>query len=92
MRSRRNCDDNLWQVMTATGHRLTETPSPFNLWQNTPVDADGSIAHYPAASKKGDYVLMRAEMDIVLCLSACPMDLTPINSGRPRNAHVEVLT
>ena len=87
----RNCDDNLWETMTAAGYRPSETPSPFNLWQNTPVEADGSIGQYPAASKKGDYILMRAEMDLVLCLSCCPQDITAINSKQPRNAHVEVI-
>lgn len=87
----RNCDDNLWQTMTAAGYRPTETPSPFNLWQNTPIEADGSIGQYPTAAKKGDYIVMRAEMNLVICFSACPQDITRINSGRPRNAHFQVI-
>lgn len=87
----RNCDDNMWEAMLAAGHRPTETPSPFNLWQNTPVEPDGSIGQYPALSKKGDHVLFRAEMDLVICLSACPQDITRINSGKPKNAHFQVI-
>jgi hypothetical protein len=44
--------------------RPVELPAPFNLWQNTPVDAKGSIKHYPPVTKKGDYIIMRAEMDL----------------------------
>ena len=77
--------------MIGAGFRPTETPSPFNLWQNTPVEADGSIGQYPAASKKGDHIVMRAEMDLVICLSTCPQDITRINSGRPRSAHFQIL-
>lgn len=87
----RNCDDNLWQAMVDAGLRPSETPSPFNLWQNTPVEADGSIGQYPAASKKGDYIVMRAEMNLVICLSCCPQDITRINSGKPRNAHFQII-
>ena len=87
----RNCDDNLWQAMVDAGFRPSETPSPFNLWQNTPVEADGTIGQYPAASKRGDYIVMRAEMDLVICLSCCPQDITRINSGKPRNAHFQII-
>lgn len=86
----RNCEDNLWEAMVELGYKPTETPSPFNLWQNTPVEPDGSIGQYPAVSKKGDYILMRAEMELVICLSACPQDITKINSRRPKSAHFEI--
>lgn len=88
----RNCTDNLWEAMVAEGYKPTETPSPFNLWQNTPVEASGAIGSYPGAARKGDYLLMRAEMDLVICLSACPQDITEINSQRPRSAHFQILS
>ena len=87
----RNCTDNMWEAMVEAGYKPTETPSPFNLWQNTPIAADGSITAMPAVSKKGDYLLFRAEMDLVICLSACPQDVVPINSQKPKSAHFQVL-
>ncbi len=87
----RNCTDNLWEAMVNIGYKITETPSPFNLWQNTPVESDGTIKPNPPEYRKGDYILMRAEMNLVICLSACPQDITPINSNKPRNAHFEIL-
>ena len=86
-----NCTDNLWSAMVAEGYKPTETPCPFNLWQNTPVEEGGVIGSYSTVSKKGDHVVFRAEMDMVICLSCCPQDLNPINGGKPRNAHFEVL-
>ena len=83
----RNCTDNLWEAMVEEGYKPTETPCPFNLWQNTPIEPDGSIGFYPTVARKGDYVVFRAEMDLVICLSACPQDVLPINSQRPRSAH-----
>jgi len=88
----RNCTDNMWQALVEIGCKPTETPSPFNLWQNTPVADDGSIPQLPTVAKKGDFVEFRAMMNLVICLSACPQDILPINSNRPRNAHFQVLT
>ena len=33
----------------------------------------------------------RAEMDLVICFSACPQDITSICGNQPRNAHFEIL-
>ena len=87
----RNCTDNLWEAMVAIGYKPTETPCPFNLWQNTPVEADGRIGQYPTVAKKGDYVTLRAEMDLVIVFSACPQDITSICGNKPRNAQFEIL-
>ncbi len=86
----RNCTDNLWEAMVQSGYKITETPSPFNLWQNTPVEPDGTIKPNPPGYRKGDYIVMRAEMNLVICLSACPQDITSINGNKPRNAHFEI--
>jgi uncharacterized protein YcgI (DUF1989 family) len=86
----RNCTDNFWEAMVDEGYKPVQLPSPFNLWQNTPVEADDIIKPNPPISKKGDYVVMRAEMDLVICLSACPQDITSICGNKPRNAHFEI--
>ncbi len=87
----RNCTDNLWESMVEAGYHPTETPSPFNLWQNTPMEADGVIGMYPTVSKPGDHVLFRAEMDLVIVFSACPQDILPINDQSPTEAHFQIL-
>ena len=86
----RNCTDNFWEAMVGVGVKPVELPSPFNLWQNTPVEADGVIKPNPPISKKGDFIVLRAEMDLVICLSACPQDITSICGNKPRNAHFEI--
>ena len=44
----------------------------------------------PALSKAGDYVLMRAETDLVVASSACPDDLSPTNGFNPTDIMVRV--
>ena len=86
-----NCTDNLWEALAAVRFKPTETPCPFNLWQNTPVDSTGGIEQLRTVSERGDFVLFKALMDTVLCFSACPQDIVQINSGRPKNAHYQII-
>jgi hypothetical protein len=86
-----NCADNLRMATKAIGLRVREVPSPFNLWMNIPVLANGGVGFYPTVSQPGDSVTLRAEMDCVAVMSCCPQDIVPINSNRPTEAHFEVL-
>jgi uncharacterized protein len=86
-----NCADNLYAGMAEIGLRPFEVPSPLNLWMNIPILSDGSIAWKEPVSKAGDYVVLRAEIDCVVAMSACPQDIVKINAGHPVEAHYEVL-
>ena len=74
-----NCSDNLRMALAAIGECTKEVPQPFNVWMNIPVGSDGSIDWLPTISKPGDRVMLRAEMDCIIVMSACPQDMVPIN-------------
>lgn len=76
-----SCSDNLRMAMAAIGCHVTEVPSPFNVWMNTPPDADGRISWLPPVSKAGDRVVFEALEDVVCAMSACPQDLLPVNGA-----------
>lgn len=76
-----NCTDNLHAAMAALGLPRTECPSPLNLWMNIPVDGDGRIQWLAPLSKAGDFVVLRAQMDCIVAMSACPQDMVPINGA-----------
>ena len=88
-----NCTDNLAAALAELGLTHPETPSPWNLFMNIPVKADGSLTFEPPVCGPGDYVLLRAEMDCVVAFSACPQDIVPINgvACTPTEAHFQVL-
>ena len=88
-----NCTDNLAAALAELGLTPPETPSPWNLFMNIPVAADGSVAFEAPVSKPGDYVTLRAEMDCAVAVSACPQDVVPINGVNctPTEAHFQVL-
>ncbi len=88
-----NCTDNLAQGMKELGLVPPETPSPLNLFMNIPWTPEGGLSFEPPVSTPGSYVLLRAEMDLVIAFSACPQDVLPINGRgcKPTEAHFTVL-
>ena len=86
-----NCTGNLVAAMRAIHAALPEVPQPLNLWMNIPVHPDGRIEWGMPLSKPGDYVVLRAEIDVVIAMSACPHDILPINAGKPVEVHFETL-
>ena len=48
-----NCTDNLSAALAELGLTPPETPSPWNLFMNIPVGADGSVTFEPPVSKPG---------------------------------------
>ncbi len=86
-----NCADNLRMAMMAIGVPVPEVPQPLNLWMNIPVGRDWSVQWLPPVSKAGDKVRMRAEMDCICAMSACPQDMIPINNMQPVEVGFRVL-
>ena len=88
-----NCTDNLAAAMYELGLTAPETPSPFNIFMNIPWTKDGELSFDPPASKPGDYILLEAQMDLVVVFSACPQDILPINGRQrtPVEAHFQIL-
>ncbi|MBT7646458.1 MAG: DUF1989 domain-containing protein, partial [Rhodospirillaceae bacterium] len=67
-------------------------PCPWNLFEHAVVQADGSLLDEPSAAAAGDYVELRAEMDLVLVCSACPSSVGDISQGEPRGAAIELIS
>jgi uncharacterized protein len=88
-----NCTDNLAAGLAALGLTPPETPAPLNLFMNIPVVDGNRVDVRPPVSTPGSYVSLRAEMDCVVALSACPQDMLPVNGldMRPTEAHFEIL-
>ena len=87
-----NCADNLRMALAAIGVNPLHVPDPFNLWMNIPIAASGTISWLPPQASAGNSMVMRAEMDIIVVMSACPQDVTPVN-GRdcvPTELHFRV--
>lgn len=90
----RSCTDNFHEAIAAHGLKLAFTPASLNLFMNVPVAADGSVDRLPPRSKPGDHVILRAEMPLLLVVSACPQDVTPINGAEatPQDIEIEIVS
>ena len=84
-----SCEENLHAALRAVSLAVPFTPGPLNLFMNVPISPDGTLDRLPPASRPGDHVVLRAEMDLWLVFSACPQDMTPINGAlrTPTDAH-----
>jgi uncharacterized protein YcgI (DUF1989 family) len=86
-----SCQENLQKAMAGLGHERVEVPQSINLFMRIPVREDGVIGWEPAATKPGDYVAFRAELDCYVVASACPQDIVPINDGKPSPIEIELV-
>jgi len=86
-----SCQENLEKAMAALGQPEIEVPQPINLFMNIPVREDGELGWKPAPTSAGDYVVLRAELDCYLVVSACPQDIVPINDKNPTPVAIELL-
>ena len=80
----RNCLENLHDGLLA--HQeidILDVPEPFNLFQNSPVAADGHTGVVNPPSKAGDRIVFEVLMDLVCALSPCPQDIIPGNGLCP---------
>lgn len=67
----RGCFGNLAEALAPYGIEPDMIPIAFNVFMNVPVGSDGKIKVDPPVSKAGDYVRFRAEMPLVIGLTAC---------------------
>ena len=88
-----SCEENLHRALETLGVEPVPrfAPQPINLFMNTPARADGTIEWLPAQTKAGDHVVLRAELDAIVAVSACPQDIVRINEGGPSAIEIELL-
>ena len=79
-------------AMDEAGATAHELPSPFNIFQNVTITNDNSLEIVPPKVEAGQYLEMQAEMDLLVVVSACPMDIAKTNGpdGTVRPIKLEV--
>ncbi len=68
----RGCFGNLAEALEPYGIGPDGIPTAFNCFMNVPVDGQsGRLKVLPPKSRPGDHIAFRAEMDLVIGLTAC---------------------
>jgi uncharacterized protein YcgI (DUF1989 family) len=83
-----SCFENLWSNLAAFGIMPDAIPTPFNVFMNVVVLPNGELQILPPKSRAGDHLLLRAEMDLVVGVTACSAELS--NNGTFKPIDVEV--
>lgn len=66
-----SCLNNLKVNLSEFGIELDDIPTAFNIFMNVQFDEKGKLSVLPPTSIAGDYVKFKAEMDLIVCLTAC---------------------
>lgn len=85
-----NCHDNLLGAVASYGVTDAELPMPFNIFQNVVIHADGRMEVRPPLSKAGDALLLRAERDLLVAVSACSVEKSHCNGHNPTSIDIEI--
>lgn len=68
----KGCFENLRDCLREFGIKPDEIPTTFNIFMNVAINGKtGEIVVKPPRSRAGDYLIVRAEMDLIVGLTAC---------------------
>ncbi|PYF05423.1 hypothetical protein BJ122_101163 [Rhodopseudomonas faecalis] len=76
-----NCRDNLLAAVHEAGIEPAIVPDPVNFFQNSSPQPNGRLEVLASNNPPGGNVVLRAETDLLLVITACSVDFHPTNGG-----------
>ncbi|MEP6692338.1 MAG: urea carboxylase-associated family protein [Gemmatimonadaceae bacterium] len=83
-----SCFENLSTSLAPFGVVPDAIPTTLNVFMNVDVLPSGELRILPPRSRPGDHILLRAEMDLIVGVTACSAELS--NNGRFKPIDVEL--
>lgn len=71
-----SCFENLSNALAPYGIEPDRIPTTFNIFMNVLVAPDGTLRIDPPRSRPGDFIVFRAEMDLIVGLTACSAEMS----------------
>ncbi len=78
-----SCFENLAAAFAAYGIDSASIGTTFNIFMNVTVAADGTISVETPKSRAGDFIELRAEMDMICALTACSAEQSNNGTFKP---------
>lgn len=78
-----SCFENLYRAFAPFGIRPEQIGTTFNIFMNVVVAEDGKVKVKPPLSRAGDFIELRAEMDLVCGLTSCSAENSNNGSFKP---------
>lgn len=88
----RTCVDNLREALQEFSLTPPEIPSPVNIFETVTIGPGGTLEIVPPKVEPGQALTLCAEIDLIVVISACPMDIVPTNGRdrRPKALSIQV--
>lgn len=87
-----NCRDNFLRALSRHGLGKKDIVANLNFFMYVPIGKKGEMAIVEGLSKPGDYIDLRAEMEVLAVLSNCPQMNNPANAYKPTPIKVVMYT
>jgi uncharacterized protein YcgI (DUF1989 family) len=78
-----SCFENLYRNLAPFGIAEDAIPTTFNIFMNVDVLPSGELKIGPPLSKAGDFIDLRAEMDLIVGVTACSAEMSNNYSFKP---------
>jgi uncharacterized protein len=78
-----SCFENLATALAPFGIAPDAIPTTLNIFMNVEVAPSGQLSILPPRSRAGDSLLLRAEMDMIVGVTACSAELSNNGSFKP---------
>jgi uncharacterized protein len=87
-----NCRDNYLKALESRGHHVPDDrlPDPINWFMHVGIKGRGEFEIREPLSGRNDNVLLKAHMDTLVVVSACPNDQNAMNNFNPTDILVRV--
>ena len=85
-----SCKVNLYTALAEFNLNPAVTPEVVNIFQNSGPDEEGNLQIWEPLTKPGDYVVLRALVDLLVAVSACPQDFNVANGWNPSDLKLEI--
>lgn len=80
----RGCFGNLSEALNEYGIKPDEIPICFNIFMHVTVDGDtGKVSVLPPKSKAADYIIIEAQIDLIVGMTACSAEMSNNYSFKP---------
>ncbi len=83
-----SCFENLHTNLAEFGVTPDMIPTTFNVFMNVVVTETGELRIDPPPSKAGDHIVFRAEMDLILGITACSAEMSNNYSFKPIDVEI----
>jgi uncharacterized protein YcgI (DUF1989 family) len=85
-----SCFENLCRSLERYAIAPDRIPTTFNIFMNVAVLPNGELKIDPPRSKAGDFILLRAEMDLIVGLTACSAEMSNNYAFKPIDFEIAI--